>query len=103
MLCRLPKDEQKQGFFIIMCGRFGLWATPKQVTDHFQLQEPLPFTPRYNIALSQEILVLGQTREGKRKAAWLRWGRVPHWAKEDANAKTVIALARGQRSEARGQ
>ena len=26
---------------------------------------------------------MGQTREGKRKAAWLRWGLVPHWAKEE--------------------
>ena len=86
-----------------MCRRFGLWATPKHVADHFQLQEPLPFAPGYNIAPSQEILAVGQTWEGKRKAAWLRWGLVPHWAKEDANAKTVIALARGQRSEARGQ
>ena len=66
-----------------MCGRFGLWASPKQIADHFQLQEPLPFTPRYNIAPSQEILAVGQTREGQRKAAWLRWGLVPHWAKDD--------------------
>jgi len=66
-----------------MCGRFGLWATPKQLADHFQLQEPLPFIPRYNIAPSQEILAVGQNREGTRKAAWLRWGLVPHWAKDE--------------------
>ncbi|MBS3777111.1 MAG: SOS response-associated peptidase [Bacteroidales bacterium] len=66
-----------------MCGRFGLWATPKQVVDHFQLQEPLPFALRYNIAPSQEVLAVGQTREGTRKAAWLRWGLVPHWAKDE--------------------
>ena len=73
-----------------MCGRFGLWANPKQVADHFQLQEPLPFTTRYNIAPSQEILAVGQTREEKRKAAWLRWGLVPHWAKEQKIAYKMI-------------
>jgi putative SOS response-associated peptidase YedK len=66
-----------------LCGRFGLWANPKQVADHFQLQEPLPFTPRYNIAPSHEVLAVGQTREGTRKAAWLRWGLVPHWARDE--------------------
>ena len=77
-----------------MCGRFGLWATPKQAADHFQLQEPLPFTPWYNIAPSQEILAIGQTLEGIRKAAWLRWGLVPHWAKdEQANYKMINARA----------
>ena len=66
-----------------MCGRFGLWANPKQIADHFQLQEPLPFVPRYNIAPSQEVLAVGQTREGQRKQTWLRWGLVPHWAKDE--------------------
>ena len=81
-----------------MCGRFGLWASPQRVAEHFQLQEPLPFTPRYNIAPSQEILAVGQTRAGLRKAAWLRWGLVPHWAKDEkvgykminARAETVF-------------
>jgi putative SOS response-associated peptidase YedK len=82
-----------------MCGRFGLWVSPKQVTDHFQLQEPLPFTPRYNIAPSQEILAVGQTKEGTHKAAWLRWGLVPHWARDEkvgykminARAETIFS------------
>ncbi|MDZ7761699.1 MAG: SOS response-associated peptidase [Desulfovermiculus sp.] len=73
-----------------MCGRFGLWANPKQVADHFQLQEQLPFTPRYNIAPSQEVLAVGQTEEGTRKAAWLRWGLVPHWAKDEKMGYKMI-------------
>jgi putative SOS response-associated peptidase YedK len=47
-----------------MCGRFGLWATPKQVADHFQLQEPLPFTPMYNIAPLYKITTYIPCPEG---------------------------------------
>ncbi|MDZ7761704.1 MAG: SOS response-associated peptidase [Desulfovermiculus sp.] len=71
-----------------------LLPNPKKVADHFQLQELLPFTPRYNIAPSQEVLAVGQTREGIRKAVWLRWGLVPHWAKnEEADYKMINARA----------
>ena len=74
----------------IMCGRFGLWASPRQVADHFQLQKQLPLTPRYNIAPSQEILAVGQDREGKRKAASLRWGLVPRWATDTSTGYKLI-------------
>ncbi len=90
-----------------MCGRFGLWATPKQVADHFQLQESLPFTPRYNIAPSQEILAVGKTMEGKQKATWLRWGLVPlgqgRCECKDCYCTRQSSEARGQRPEVRGQ
>ena len=73
-----------------MCGRFGLWASQKQVADHFQLQKPLPFSPRYNIAPSQEVLAVGQDREGRKKAAKLRWGLVPHWATDTSTGYKLI-------------
>jgi len=60
-----------------MCGRFGLWAEPQQVQDHFQLQEPLPLEPRYTIAPAQEILNVGQNEAGRRHAATLRGGSFP--------------------------
>ncbi len=73
-----------------MCGRFGLWASPGQVADHFQLQSQLPLMPRYNIAPSQEILAVGQDREGRRKAASLRWGLIPKWATDTGMGYKLI-------------
>jgi putative SOS response-associated peptidase YedK len=73
-----------------MCGRFGLWAEPQQVQDHFQLQEPLSLEPRYNIAPSQEILSVGQDETGRRHAAALRWGLIPHWSKDRRSGYKMI-------------
>jgi putative SOS response-associated peptidase YedK len=33
---------------------------------------------------------VGQTREGQRKAAWLRWGLLPHWAKDEKAGYKMI-------------
>lgn len=61
-------------------------ASPKQVAGNFQLQEPLPFVSRYNIALSQEYLAVpNQGREAK-GGLGLRWGLMPHWVKEEKSA-----------------
>ncbi|MFO7801061.1 MAG: SOS response-associated peptidase [Desulfovermiculus sp.] len=73
-----------------MCGRFGLWADQQKIQDHFQIQEPLPFEPRYNIAPSQEILAIGQDENNIRKSAKLRWGLVPHWAKDTKTGYKMI-------------
>ena len=73
-----------------MCGRFGLWPDPQEVQSLFQLQEPLPLEPRYNIAPGQEILAIGQGSNQVRKASSLLWGLVPHWAKESKTGYKMI-------------
>ena len=73
-----------------MCGRFGLWAGKKQVKKHFQLQYQPSFDPRYNIAPSQEILVIGQDEDKNRKSARFIWGLVPHWAKDSRTSYKMI-------------
>ncbi|MFO7801355.1 MAG: SOS response-associated peptidase [Desulfovermiculus sp.] len=73
-----------------MCGRFGLWAEPRQIEDHFQVQLHLPVTSRYNISPGEEILAIGQTEDVLRKAAWLHWGLVPHWSKEPGSGHKMI-------------
>ncbi len=73
-----------------MCGRFGLWAEPRQIEDHFQVQLHLPITPRYNIPPGEEILAIGQSEDGLRKAAWLYWGLVPRWSKEPNSGYKMI-------------
>ncbi len=73
-----------------MCGRFGLWAEPQEVQDHFQLQEPLPLESRYNVSPSQEILAVGQDEGGQRHPAMLHWGLVPQWSKDRKSGYRMI-------------
>lgn len=65
-----------------MCGRFALYATPKQLIDYFGLDECADLTPAYNIPPGTDIAAIRQSPEGKRVLHLLRWGLVPHWAKD---------------------
>jgi putative SOS response-associated peptidase YedK len=64
-----------------MCGRFTL-KSPGRITfdrvDHSNLP---PLFPRYNIAPTQNVLVVVQ-HDGGREAAFLQWGLIPSWSKE---------------------
>ncbi len=64
-----------------MCGRFALYADPRQLARRFEA-EPLPdLPPRYNVAPSQNIPILRREGEGRRFAL-ARWGLLPSWAKD---------------------
>src|SRR5262245_21616149 len=75
-----------------MCGRFALHAHPDVVKLQFGLAALPQFEPRYNIAPTMQVLIV---RQGG--AAAVRWGLVPHWAKDasmgarmnNARAETV--------------
>jgi putative SOS response-associated peptidase YedK len=73
-----------------MCGRFGLWADPGQIENHFKVQLPQSLPFRYNIAPSQEIPAIRVSKEGKRKLTMLRWGLIPFWAKEQSSKYKMI-------------
>jgi putative SOS response-associated peptidase YedK len=48
----------------------------------FNVRAPLPnFRPRYNMTPTQEAPVV-RIRDGRRELANLRWGLIPHWAKD---------------------
>lgn len=64
-----------------MCGRFAVTATPSMLAAHFGLSEPVEFTPNYNITPSQQIPVV-RSLDGKRGLFLMRWGLIPHWAKD---------------------
>lgn len=67
-----------------MCGRFSLKAPPAQLKAHFCLDEVVDYAPRFNIPPGTDIPVIRQSPEGKRVLHLLRWGLVPHWAKDPA-------------------
>jgi putative SOS response-associated peptidase YedK len=78
-----------------MCGRFVLKAPPSELVTRFGLDECADFGPRYNIPPGTDIPVIRQSPEGKRVLHLLRWGLVPHWAK-DPGIGTKLNNARGE-------
>ncbi|MEO0406135.1 MAG: SOS response-associated peptidase [Cyanobacteria bacterium P01_A01_bin.135] len=62
-----------------MCGRFTLRASGEAIAAAFDLNEVPDVEPRYNIAPSQSVLAVTTS---DRQTRYLRWGLVPHWAKD---------------------
>ncbi len=79
-----------------MCGRYNLITDAEAFIDAFQVVNQIQWRPRYNIAPSQEVPAIRQ-ESGGRKAVLLRWGLIPHWARDvkfgyrtiNARAETV--------------
>jgi putative SOS response-associated peptidase YedK len=64
-----------------MCGRFSLTRGDREdLEEEFGLPVPAGYRPRYNIAPTQEVLVL--LDDGTRQIEALRWGLIPSWAKD---------------------
>jgi putative SOS response-associated peptidase YedK len=77
-----------------VCGRFNLFAAPREVADLFALVDEPDLPPRYNIAPSQSVAtVLIQQDRLRRKLVMMRWGLVPHWSKGDKPAAFINARA----------
>jgi putative SOS response-associated peptidase YedK len=79
-----------------MCGRYTNKLTWSEVIAYYRLlfDTPMNLRPRYNIAPTQDVLTI-VAGDGGRRAAMMRWGLVPFWAKEMPNASTINARAEG--------
>jgi len=65
-----------------VCGRFTLTQTGPVLMDELGLLSiPEDYRPRFNIAPGQLVLA-ARDSGGQRRAAMLRWGLIPPWAKE---------------------
>ncbi|HEY1720876.1 MAG TPA: SOS response-associated peptidase [Magnetospirillaceae bacterium] len=80
-----------------MCSRFPLSRTVDEIGKLFRVAGPLVnTTPRYNIAPTQNVLaIIRENPTGTRVFAMLRWGLIPHWAK-DASIATKLINARAE-------
>jgi putative SOS response-associated peptidase YedK len=78
-----------------MCGRYRLSAKERFIRDHFGLDEDPSWTPRYNIAPTQQVPIVRQDRnEPKRTFSPVRWGLIPSWAKDRSiGFKTINAMS----------
>lgn len=71
-----------------MCGRYSLTA-PWQDVHRILSTEGESFEARYNIAPTQEAPVLRQGENG-RSLDRMRWGLIPHWAKDESMGSRLI-------------
>lgn len=74
-----------------MCGRFTLDASATTLAAKFGLADVPAWSPRYNIAPTQEVLVVHQTTPHARwEASLFRWGLIPPWAEGPAVGSRMI-------------
>jgi len=77
-----------------MCGRYTNTAGPEELNDRFRV--PISSdagTRRFNIAPTEEVLAI-VAPHGEHEARMLRWGLVPHWAKDLKGAAKMINARR---------
>lgn len=65
-----------------MCGRYVVAYDPQTLVAGFSLTRVVPFPRRWNVTPQSPVPVVYETREGERVAELMRWGLVPHWAKD---------------------
>ncbi|MGA7180501.1 MAG: SOS response-associated peptidase [Thiobacillaceae bacterium] len=77
-----------------MRGRFPQSRTPAELVrayDVAAIRVHVPeFRPRYNLAPSQPVMAVRLDPQGQRELVTLRWGLIPHWAKEPKTEYSTI-------------
>jgi putative SOS response-associated peptidase YedK len=77
-----------------MCGRYNLQGSWSDLVRLYRIVEdvtPLNLRPRYNIAPTQDVVVVRKGPDGKgRDLSMMRWGLVPSWAKDVAIGARLI-------------
>jgi len=73
-----------------VCGRYTLSVPLSNLVDAFDVSPPeFDYSPRFNIAPTQDAPVVAQDKEGRRMGL-LKWGLVPSWAKDPAMGSRMI-------------
>lgn len=74
-----------------MCGRYTLSPDADAIRSEFGVSVPDGYRRRFNVAPSQDVLtIIRDTAGGEDRAGWLRWGLVPHWARDPAIGNRMI-------------
>jgi putative SOS response-associated peptidase YedK len=80
-----------------MCGRYTLRRLELVLSGFDAVPEPgfEEFTerPRFNIAPSQQVAVVRLNKTGGRALGFVRWGLIPHWARELPKLQPINARA----------
>ncbi|MDR6225920.1 SOS response-associated peptidase [Desmospora profundinema] len=81
-----------------MCGRFTLTVGLGEILERFQAEMAGDWehTPRFNAAPTQMLPVVKEKEDGcTRELVPMRWGLIPHWAKDHSIGNRLIN-ARGE-------
>ena len=84
-----------------MCGRFTLTSPVEELAGMFNVLVKTGLTPRYNIAPTQPVVCVRQPSSvasdeaspntaSSRELVEMRWGLIPHWAKDPAIGTRMI-------------
>ena len=74
-----------------MCGRYTLHTPIEQLAELFELPEAPSLEPRFNVAPTQQVpAVVAEGDPPRRAVRMMRWGLVPHWAKDPAVGSRMI-------------
>ena len=74
-----------------MCGRSSLHDAPRNVLERLKLPPVIPgFSPRYNIAPSQDQWTIGLDSKGHPGVSARRWGLIPYWANDPSVGSRMI-------------
>ena len=75
-----------------MCGRYRLSRRKQIIEEHFDAAEwQDDWSPRYNIAPTQPVPAIRQhPNEPIRQLSLMKWGLIPHWAKDASGASSTI-------------
>jgi putative SOS response-associated peptidase YedK len=73
-----------------MCGRFTLHTEKELLARRFRVDlDGVELAPRYNVAPTQPVPGI-RLRDGAREARAMRWGLVPHWARDPSALPQMI-------------
>ena len=70
-----------------MCGRYTLDPTTK-LYERFEISNRLEIKARFNIAPTQDVPVI--IRNSPNRIEMMRWGLIPHWAKDESIGTKMI-------------
>jgi putative SOS response-associated peptidase YedK len=74
-----------------MCGRYWITSPADVLISRFRVRgEATPLHPRWNAAPGQELPVVRLAAAGERRLEPMRWGLVPEWASDPADAGRPI-------------
>ena len=75
-----------------MCGRYAAFLPPEAIAALFQTRGALPnWPPTWNMAPTRDGPVVRlHPQTGERRLDLLRWGLLPHWAKDPASTRQPI-------------
>lgn len=73
-----------------MCSCFAVTSSPERLKQHFNYLNPAEFPPLERIRPTDPIMIIREANANQRELALVRWGFIPHWAKDPDDFPLII-------------